>query len=52
MLIPKQNNLINKKKINIKIKIHINYNFSFYFQSKINSINFHQKIKILNNQFK
>lgn len=52
MLVPKQSGLIDKKKMNVEIKIHVSCNFSFYFQSKIDSVNFRQKIEVLDNRFK
>lgn len=52
MLVPKQSGLIDKKKKNVENKIHVSCNFSFYFQSKIDSVNFRQKIEVLDNRFK
>lgn len=52
MLVPKQSGLIDKKKMNVENKIHVGCNFSFYFQSKIDSVNFRQKIEVLDNRFK
>lgn len=52
MLVPKQSGLIDKKKMNVENKIHVSCNFSFYFQSKIDSVNFRQKIEVLDNRLK
>lgn len=38
--------------MNVENKIHVSCNFSFYFQSKIDSVNFRQKIEVLDNRFK